>query len=193
MADSKDIIALPQTALPVARTAVLWPVYLLADAEALACGKPVSLAPLALLEAGDAGLIESLIPEIRQLAILLAARRYCEAQPAAKRLSDDADWLAARVLLLGLTHIALPASSRPQLELANGRLAQLAAELGLPAPRVEALLLTPESAATCGLIQGWSEMAFEHMMDGSCAISRTRALRSQLRLRAGVWLSRLGL
>jgi hypothetical protein len=193
MADSKDIIALPQTALPVERTAVLWRVYLLADAEALACGKPVSLAPLALLEAGDAGLIESLIPEIRQLAILLAARRYCEAQPAAKRLSDGADWLAARILLLGLTHIALPESALPVLACANQRLAMLAESLGLAAPRAEALLLTPESGVGADLIQAWSETAFEHMMDGSCAISRTRALRSQLRLRAGVWLSRLGL
>ncbi|MGL6072303.1 hypothetical protein [Craterilacuibacter sp.] len=193
MADSKDIIATPQTALPLARTAVLWPVYLLADAEALSCGKPVSLAPLALLEAGDAGLIESLIPEIRQLAILLAARRYCEAQPAVPRLSDSADWLAARILLLGLTHIALPESALPLLASANRRLAALAGGLGLAAPKAEALLLTPESGVAADLIQAWGETAFQNMMDGDCAISRTRALRVHLRLRASAWLTRLGL
>ncbi len=193
MADSRDTITIPQRALPLQRAAVLWPVYLLTDAEAMVAGEPVSLAPLSALEAGDAGLIESLLPEIRQLAMVLASRRYQETSPAAARLSDAADWLAARILLLGLSHIALPESGLGQLAIANQRLAALAQELGLAAPRAEALLLVPPPGDASMLMQGWSGIAFENMMAASGAIARTRMMRVQLRLRAGVWLTRLGL
>ncbi|MCP9759707.1 hypothetical protein EGI20_10370 [Aquitalea sp. S1-19] len=175
------------------RAAVLWPVYLLTDGEAMVAGEPVSLAPLSALETGDAGLIESLLPEIRQLAMVLASRRYQETSPAAVRLSDAADWLAARILLLGLTHIALSESGLGQLAIANQRLAALAQELGLKAPRAEALLLVPSPGTASTLMQGWSGIAFENMMNASSAIERTRVMRVQLRLRAGIWLTRLGL
>lgn len=88
-------------------------------------------------------LAESRLPGIRTVAMLLAAsRRRHDGSHAPARFSDAADWLAARILLLGLSHVAVSADTLPQLDEANRRLAALAQRLGLPSRPAVPVLMT---------------------------------------------------
>lgn len=87
-------------------------------------------------------LIESLLPEIRLIAIFLAAQRIGAARkmPVVKQWTDAADWLAARILFLELSHVILTEETLPLLNQANRRLARLSTIIDMPVPLAEPLL-----------------------------------------------------
>lgn len=84
------------------------------------------------LNAPDAGtVLEVLLPQLRTLALLIAARRQTWDGVSPSRFADEADWLAARILLLGIEEIALPLDKLAMLEVANHRVAEFAVAHGL--------------------------------------------------------------
>lgn len=121
-------------------------ITLLRDTELLsegACGVAELRAARAM--PGTLLLAESRLPGIRTVAMLLAAaRRRADDGCAPGRFSDAADWLAARILLLGLSHVAVNADTLPQLDEANRRVAELSQRLGLPSRLATPVLMTGE-------------------------------------------------
>ena len=77
-------------------------------------------------------LSEALIPQIRLVASLLAAERVDFSQPTPDVLSDEADWFAARILVLGVRVFHLDITLMPMLKLANPRAAAFAQKHQLP-------------------------------------------------------------
>lgn len=72
---------------------------------------------------------EALVPQVRVVAMLLAASRIDFSQAISfTNLTDEADWFAARMLVLGVKRFYLDVSLLPMLKLANERAAAFAAE-----------------------------------------------------------------
>ncbi|TDR78483.1 hypothetical protein [Paludibacterium purpuratum] len=113
------------------RPQALWSVALVTDVQALSAAyRPYAqVAPqIARLRQTEAGhvVMESALPEIRCLAMLLAAGRLDEHCPRSpNHFADDADWLAARAFLLGVTHVEVTLGQLAVLEQANQRLLRL--------------------------------------------------------------------
>ena len=92
-------------------------------------------------------LLEGLLPDIRLLAVLSAARRHqFDGSLTPAQLSDEADWLAARILVLGAEYVQLTPAQLPLLEQANQRLRELAQAAGCR-PVCAAAMLTVESTS----------------------------------------------
>lgn len=75
---------------------------------------------------------EALLPQIRTVAMLLAAERVDFSRATPDVLTDEADWFAARMVVLGVRRFHLDVSLLPMLALANERAAAFAAAHGLP-------------------------------------------------------------
>ncbi|MBI3146492.1 MAG: hypothetical protein HYZ18_14815 [Pseudogulbenkiania sp.] len=119
-------------------------ITLLRDVELLSAGT-TRVAELRATRAmpGTLLLAESRLPGIRTVAMLLAAaRNRSDGGRAPARFSDAADWLAARILLLGLSHVAVTADTLPQLDEANRRAAELSQRLGLEPSAAAPVLMT---------------------------------------------------
>lgn len=71
---------------------------------------------------------EALIPEIRTIATLIAAKRHHFQHISPQCFTDNADWLAARILVLHIRYIQLPNNQHDLLDLANQRAKQFAEE-----------------------------------------------------------------
>nr|WP_199067702.1 hypothetical protein [Chromobacterium sp. ASV5] len=164
-------------------------ILLLTDCERLAnaVAPQAEHVPTLLQTAARQGcLLESLLPDIRALALLLAARRQ-GAGPTPSRLADAADWLAARILLLDLSHVAVHLADFNLLDEANRRIAAWSEELARPLKPALPVLLTRAPAADRGWwLQGWSRQAPPSVSGGdlasALAASRTRATHCRQRL-----------
>ncbi|EGF09956.1 hypothetical protein HMPREF9123_2208 [Neisseria bacilliformis ATCC BAA-1200] len=116
---------------------------------------------------------EAMLPQIRTAAMMIAAARHdfsC-ASPAA--FAEEADWLAARILLLRVRTVRAGIGLRAVLETANRRAAAFAAEHRLPftpaalapeaRPRRDGLLVLdcalPCDGTDCGLIENGRRLA----------------------------------
>lgn len=77
-------------------------------------------------------LSEAMLPQIRMLACLSAAQRCDWTTRSPEVFTDEADWFAARILVLGVKVFHLDVTLIPMLKTANARAARLAAKLGLP-------------------------------------------------------------
>lgn len=75
---------------------------------------------------------ECLLPEIRITAMLIASQRHDWTQNSPAVFADEADWFAARLLLLNVRHVHLHADLTPMLRLANQRAQAFAQKHGLP-------------------------------------------------------------
>ncbi len=105
-------------------------------------------------------LSEALLPQIRALACLMAAGRHDFDQASPAQFTEEADWFAARILVLGVRVFHLDVSLLPMLKLANQRAQQFALSHGLafvPAQMQMSLhagrpanLLIIETASGCG-------------------------------------------
>ncbi|UTH76669.1 hypothetical protein [Chromobacterium sp. IIBBL 290-4] len=150
----------------------LYPVALATDGEWLAYrpGSPHG-AP------ADGCLLESLLPEIRQLALHMALRRGLPAGDTPARIAEPADWLAARLLLLEWKQLAVGLADLALLDEANRRAASFAEAAGWT--REATLPVLSAQGRAPGLLQGWSETAMpEHgIIEGSQAFRRIVAAR----------------
>lgn len=98
-------------------------------------GNAHALAPVDVSALPDNCASEALLPQIRTTAMMLAAaRRHTRhtrhTSPA--QFSDEADWLAARLLVLQVRVLHLPAHCQNLLDTANRRAEAFAREHGLP-------------------------------------------------------------
>ena len=80
-----------------------------------------------------AGMVcEAMLPEIRTVACLIAAERFSfeEGQASPDVFTEEADWFAARILVLGARQFHLDAALAPMLATANRRAAAFAKKRG---------------------------------------------------------------
>lgn len=77
-------------------------------------------------------LSEALIPNIRLLAILIAAQRLNFNQKTPASITEEADWFAARILVLGVRVFHLDITLIPMLKTANQRARHFAKQHQLP-------------------------------------------------------------
>lgn len=75
---------------------------------------------------------ESLLPEIRVVAMMIAAARHDFNQPSPRIFADEADWFAARIIVLNAREIHLDVKLCEMLQLANERAAAFAMHHNLP-------------------------------------------------------------
>ncbi|MCD5363487.1 MULTISPECIES: hypothetical protein [Chromobacterium] len=133
------------------------PVRVLTDGERFANHPAPDAAPIsAARQSGD--VLESQLPQLRAMAMLLAAQRWREqggATPA--RLADAADWLAARILLLGLSHVLVTVEVFSRLDLANRRCRAWSEQAGLPFTPALPILVADAGGELC--LQAWSRSA----------------------------------
>lgn len=203
MNEVSDAVQIARASARAALEGEAWSVTLLTDGEAFAN----TVAPQAgylrdyLLTGAATGqvVLESLLPEIRALAMLLASRRQRGAKgcmPA--RLADAADWLAARIAVLRLSHVVVTTTTLPCLDEANQRLKALSEETGHALPPASPVLMTGLLAPSGEqpLLQAWSlhpSLAPGRATDMAGCLSASRQLREHCRRHLGGRLVGLGL
>jgi hypothetical protein len=64
---------------------------------------------------------EAMLPQIRTLAMMIAAQRHDFEQPSPAVFTEEADWFAARILVLQARAFHLEGSLKSMLETANQR------------------------------------------------------------------------
>ena len=74
---------------------------------------------------------EALLPQIRAVACLIAAARHDFDRVSPAQFTEEADWFAARIVVLGVRVFHLDVSLLPMLKLANQRAQQFALQHGL--------------------------------------------------------------
>jgi hypothetical protein len=117
------------------RQAAYWNLAIVTDVQALSANyRPLTrfLPMIDRLRQNEAGhlVLESSLPEIRCLAMVLAGLRAEWDGVSPDHFADEADWLAARIHLLALSHVEVTLDRLGVLDLANRRLARLASMLG---------------------------------------------------------------
>ncbi|MDO1510930.1 MULTISPECIES: hypothetical protein [unclassified Neisseria] len=84
-------------------------------------------------ETGDTALVsEAMLPQIRAVATLIAAMRHSFDTTSPNVFTEEADWFAARIIVLGVRRFHLDITMLPILNLANQRAQAFAAALKLP-------------------------------------------------------------
>lgn len=104
-------------------------------------------------------LLEWLLPDIRLVAMLSASQRCHFPDTGSRtpnRLSDDADWLAARIAVLGARYVQLLPEQLPLLTLANQRLQRLSQVTGCSLTGASAMLQLVESPSRKQTMLLWS-------------------------------------
>lgn len=77
-------------------------------------------------------LCEALLPQIRTLACMIAAERHNFSEHSPEVFTEEADWFAARILVLGVRVFHLDITLIPMLQTANRRAAEYARRHNLP-------------------------------------------------------------
>lgn len=75
---------------------------------------------------------EALLPLIRTVAMMMASLRLDFTGRMQEQITDEADWFAARLLVLDVKHFHLDVSLLPMLQTANARAQEFAELHGLP-------------------------------------------------------------
>ena len=75
---------------------------------------------------------EALLPQIRTTATLIAAMRHDFSQASPAVFTEEADWFAARIIVLGVRRFHLDITLTPMLQTANRRAEAFARAHGLP-------------------------------------------------------------
>ncbi|MDO5640267.1 MAG: hypothetical protein Q4G28_10420 [Neisseria sp.] len=79
----------------------------------------------------DSLISEALLPQIRTTATLIAAMRHDFKQASPDVFTEEADWFAARILVLGVRRFHLDITLTPMLQSANRRAEAFARARGL--------------------------------------------------------------
>ena len=145
----------------------VWSVTLLTDGEALAnTVAPQTDSLYHTLQHHDqtsaTPVLESLLPDIRALAMLLSSLRS-KSTRSPSRFADEADWLAARIAVLALSHVAVTLPELSLLDEANRRLRMLSDQLHMTLPTAAPVLLTAPQRNP-GMLQGWSRQRMSGMV-----------------------------
>lgn len=143
-------------------------------------------------------LLESAFPEIRLVATLLAGMRFARStRSRSVHWSDAADWLAARILLLDLSHVVLTTVTFHLLDNANERLAQFANKTGIGVPQAKPMLHLGQTAVcnnSALLLRCFSCLPYtfdKPQRDVTSVLDTNQQLRELSRQRYEVWLGEL--
>lgn len=79
----------------------------------------------------DFMLSEALIPQLRLTALMIAAQRLHHQHPTPAVISEEADWFAARILVMGVRVFHLDITLIPMLKIANKRARDFASQHNL--------------------------------------------------------------
>lgn len=180
----------------------VWPVTIITDAEMLS-RQSLGAAQLAsavqrLCQTETAPiLVESALPEVRMLAVLLAATRTALATaPSPDHFTDAADWLAARIVLLKLSHVALHPAELPLLDQANERLQRFAVRTVCHAPAALPVLLSGASFDDANALMrcAWRRAplyeACAAKRDVLAAVNASLGIKDNVRLISRLWTKR---
>ncbi|MFV2030634.1 hypothetical protein [Neisseria sp. S1] len=75
---------------------------------------------------------EAMLPQIRTVAMLIAAMRHKFDAPSPDTFTEEADWFAARIIVLGVRRFHLDITLLPMLTTANRRAQAFLQSRGLP-------------------------------------------------------------
>lgn len=109
--------------LPEPKAVHAW--HLIVDGDAVA---PISMPP-SVMDLPKVS--EALMPNIRMVACLIAAERHDFNSVSPNQFTEEADWFAARILVLQVRRFFLDITLLPMLALANERAAAYASKHGL--------------------------------------------------------------
>lgn len=111
---------------------------------------------------------EAMLPEIRTIATLIAAQRHDFNTVSPQHFTEEADWFAARIIVLQVRQFQLDVSLKPMLDTANQRAQAFAQKHNLPfqAAKIRPSLHAKRPAnmllMQCALIGTASENLFEN-------------------------------
>lgn len=80
---------------------------------------------------GEFLLCEAMLPQVRMMACWIAAERHDFSERSPKTFTEEADWFAARILVLGARVFHLDVTLIPMLDIANSRAKAFAQKHGL--------------------------------------------------------------
>lgn len=102
---------------------------------------------------------EAMLPDIRTVATLIAAERHRFDQASPAVFTEEADFFAARILVLGVRRFHLDITLTPMLKTANRRAQAFASKHNLPfAPADMQMSLHPNRPANLLIIETEHEM-----------------------------------
>ncbi|MCF7530010.1 hypothetical protein ACOR62_06915 [Neisseria lisongii] len=149
-----------QTIQPAVKTQTLHKIHLLTDGNAHAFGNSQTPSRVS-----HALISEAMLPQIRTVATLIAAARHDFCQTSPDIFTEEADFFAARILVLGVRRFHLDITLTPMLKTANRRaqafakahnLSFQAAEIHMSLhnrrPADLLIIETEQPAQTCGNI-----------------------------------------
>lgn len=167
MNEVSDARQIARASANLAQDGAVWSVTLLTDGEALANAvAPQTDCLYRYLQEQDHAaatpVLESLLPDIRAFAMLLSSLRQA-ASSSPSRFADETDWLAARIAVLELSHVAVTLSELSLLDEANRRLRTLSEQLNMTLPCAAPVLLTAPQRSG-GILHGWSRQRLSGMV-----------------------------
>lgn len=123
-------------------------------------------------------IMEAMLPEIRTIAMLIAHERHDFSQNSPAVFTEEADWFAARILVLNVRAFHLEVNLHPMLKIANQRAQNFAERHDLPfqAARIHAGLHTHRPA---NMLLMECEL---NDCTNSDLFSNTQAIRTQIHL-----------
>lgn len=110
------------------QTAALHRCHLIVDGNT----RRSDLCAAGLPQTGGIQVSEALLPQIRTVATLIAAMRHDFDSRSPAVFAEEADWFAARIIVLDVRRFHLDVTLMPMLKLANRRAAAFAARHKLP-------------------------------------------------------------
>ncbi|TFV01049.1 hypothetical protein E4T85_21540, partial [Bacillus stratosphericus] len=119
---------------------------------------------------------EALLPQIRTVAALIAAMRYDFDSRSPAVFTEEADWFAARILVLGVRRFHLDVTLMPMLKSANRRAAAFAACRKLPFVPAE-IRMSLHAGRPANLLIAETECS---MHDCGNIVANSLALKKQL-------------
>ncbi len=157
------------------------PVQLLTDSEWVNRGQdPAALVrQLEDRSAEPRVFVESLIPGVRTLAMLFAARRRRLDPVSPTHFTDEADWMAARILIFGITRMVVSTRQLPIFDSARQRLQALSEASGVEMDDVLPVLDTclPDSLPLLSLWSAHFPSHTEFTEDLTSVLDATLALQ----------------
>ncbi|RXZ43602.1 hypothetical protein [Crenobacter cavernae] len=121
------------------------------------------------------GVFEALLP-IRPFAMLLAARRADWSARSPERFADDADWLAATILVLQLAEVDIALDELQLLDTANQRLAELCGDLAIDFTPAQPRLVRAFAANGQAPLSGRTRLDLPAALANLSAIARSSTL-----------------
>ena len=125
---------------------------------------------------------EALLPQIRLVAMMIAASRLDFSNSTPEQITEEADWFAARMLVLGVNQFHLDVSLLPMLHRANQRAAHFAKLHGLVFQEASMKMSLHAGRASNVLLM---EVAADTLSVDLGLVANSLALKQQVSLQSG--------